>query len=403
MDILAPINDFFRFDFITLMKILFLGNLFYSGFIALFRIGQPDGTVSASRLNRFLVAKLFQTAAWLLTLIGIQRQIPVPIDLGYTLLYIGLFIESRLFLDMSHFNRRWLFIIQDVLFAGIIIGVNVCNIFPVEVPIRIAFTSFSIFSILLIPCVSLVLGSGVTLFKKFIGFSYAILIAVVLIRGLEILLRPFSSLRVDNWLQNVTLVFFMIIMFIGTTGFLLLVKEEADSHIRELAYFDSLTGLLNRRHFLEEAERFFERHSRYEQSMSVLFLDVDHFKRVNDTYGHKFGDRVLKDFSLMVNKSVRSSDLCCRYGGEEFLIMLSNSTEEKAIAVAKRIQSAIRLSGFPPYTEFSYTVSVGIYTAVPSIENGDTLEFFIEKSDLALYRAKNNGRNRVEVYPVLLS
>jgi diguanylate cyclase (GGDEF)-like protein len=100
---------------------------------------------------------------------------------------------------------------------------------------------------------------------------------------------------------------------------------------------------------------------------------------------------------------VRSSDLCCRYGGEEFLIMLSNSTEEKAIAVAKRIQSAIRLSGFPPYTEFSYTVSVGIYTAVPSIENGDTLEVFIEKSDLALYRAKNNGRNRVEVYPVSLS
>lgn len=397
MGILASLNDFFRLDFITLLKVLFLGNAFYSGFIALFRIGQLEGTVSSGRINRFLSAKLFQAAAWFFTLYGMQRKIPLPIDLGYSLLYMGLFIESRLFLDMSRCNRRWFAMAQGVILVGILVGVNALSVFGIDITIRIAFTSFAIFAILLLP--SVILGISDSLFKKFIGLSYAILIVVALLRGLDILVHPFTGGRVDIWLQNVTLVFFLIIMFIGTTGFLLLVKEEADRHIRELAYFDFLTGLLNRRHFLEEAERFFERHSRYEQSMSILFLDIDHFKRVNDTYGHKFGDRVLKDFSQMVSKSVRSSDLCCRYGGEEFVIMLSNSTEEKALAVAKRIQGAILLSSFPPYGEFSYTVSIGVYTAIPSIEKGDTLENFIEKSDLALYRAKNNGRNRVEVYP----
>jgi diguanylate cyclase (GGDEF)-like protein len=397
MEIVILINQFFRFDQVTLTKVLFLGNLSFSVLVALFWIGRSD-VAASGRIRMFLAAKLSQTVAWLLNLLGIFSHSMILIDLGYSLLYLGLYFESKILLDMSGFGKKWLSRFQTVIFAAIIIQENILNFSRVEIPVRIVFTSVSIFSMLFIPCIAYLRGSRNSLFKKFIGALYGLLILLSLVRGLDIIIRPALSMRTDEWLQNMALVFFLEILFVGGSGFLLLMKEEADLHIRDLAYFDSLTGLLNRRHFLEEAEIFFGRHSRYEEAISVLFLDIDHFKSVNDAYGHKFGDRVLKDFAALVRKSVRSSDLCCRYGGEEFVIMLSNTVEEKAVAVGKRIQSAMRLSEFPPNTDFAYTVSIGIFFAVPSIEKGDSLESFIEKSDLAMYRAKNNGRDRVEIY-----
>ena len=92
------------------------------------------------------------------------------------------------------------------------------------------------------------------------------------------------------------------VLFIGGAGFLLLVKESSDRKILELAYLDHLTGLLNRRHFTEEALTSFERHGRYNETMAILFLDLDHFKMINDTYGHPFGDEVLRDFCVAHQK-----------------------------------------------------------------------------------------------------
>ena len=188
------------------------------------------------------------------------------------------------------------------------------------------------------------------------------------------------------------------VLFIGGAGFLLLVKESTDRKILELAYLDHLTGLLNRRHFTEEALAAFERHARYNEAMAILFLDLDHFKAINDTYGHPFGDEVLRDFASHIRRSVRTSDLSCRWGGEEFMILLSNTTRIHAMAVARRLQQSLSKTRFPQHLAFSYTVSVGLYCAVPRALPGDTLESFIEKSDIAMYRAKESGRNCVIMY-----
>ena len=173
--------------------------------------------------------------------------------------------------------------------------------------------------------------------------------------------------------------------------------QAQQTQLEHLAREDVLTGLANRRRFEERAREELLRAGRYQHPLSVLLTDLDHFKAINDTYGHAYGDSVLKEVGQTFARHCRSSDLCARYGGEEFAILLPETQLTEAKLVAERLCTAVRNLTFPQATkEIHVTASFGI--ACFDTSNPQSLEELMEQSDQALYTAKHNGRNRVEVY-----
>lgn len=173
-------------------------------------------------------------------------------------------------------------------------------------------------------------------------------------------------------------------------------RHQAQQALERLATTDPLTGQLNRRYFLESAAREFKRALRYQQPFTLLMLDLDHFRRVNDSYGHAFGDDVLRRFAETARTCLREEDLLGRVGGEEFCALLTASAEEGGYLVAERIrkrwQDEVFVQGG---ARFNLTVSVG----VSSLTGGqDTLAAIMERADAALYGAKRAGRNCVIVH-----
>jgi len=169
--------------------------------------------------------------------------------------------------------------------------------------------------------------------------------------------------------------------------------EEAE----KMATLDPLTGLYNRRYFFETAQEEFDRACRYKHHISIIMLDIDLFKNVNDTYGHLVGDQVLQIIADRCKSVLRSSDKIGRYGGEEFVILLPETTLEKAEKTANRIRSLV---GERPIlvdqAKISATVSVGVSSMNANCELN--LEQVLEQADQALYQAKQRGRNRVHVW-----
>jgi diguanylate cyclase (GGDEF)-like protein len=126
----------------------------------------------------------------------------------------------------------------------------------------------------------------------------------------------------------------------------------------------------------------------------VLFLDIDYFKSINDKYGHAFGDLVLIKMAAVIDKCLRKSDLSCRYGGEEFVMLLSDSDSKVAQTVAERILNEVRQTRFEEHTGFSFSASIGICTTVPA--SGYNFEDAVRFADEAMYRAKRSGRDQVK-------
>ncbi len=166
--------------------------------------------------------------------------------------------------------------------------------------------------------------------------------------------------------------------------------------LRNQSIRDPLTGLYNRRYLEEMLERETRRAIRSEQGLGVLMLDLDHFKKFNDTYGHEAGDTVLRETAAFLLKSVRAEDIVCRFGGEEFLVILPQANLKVSQARAERIRSKLReltvLHQGQPVGRI--TVSVGV-SELPA--HGTTPQELIEGADAALYRAKKEGRDRVVV------
>ncbi|PQA86672.1 PleD family two-component system response regulator [Hyphococcus luteus] len=165
----------------------------------------------------------------------------------------------------------------------------------------------------------------------------------------------------------------------------------------EMAVTDQLTGLYNRRYLASHLSAMFDRAYWTGRPLSVMILDIDHFKEVNDSHGHDVGDRVLKEFAERISNSIRGIDLACRYGGEEFLIAMPDTDLSFASVVAERLRQEIASQKFhlnAGRDELTVTVSIGL----ASTENGpedDSAQKLIKRADEALYTAKTGGRNRV--------
>jgi len=161
-----------------------------------------------------------------------------------------------------------------------------------------------------------------------------------------------------------------------------------------LAVIDDMTGLYNRRYFDRHLGVMLGKAHSQDRDMALMILDIDHFKAVNDTYGHDVGDAVLKEFAVRLKRNIRGVDLACRFGGEEFVVLMPDTDYNQAEMVAERVRQSIAERSFEVNAgrPLSVTVSAGV-TLNESL--ADTPELLIKRADVALYRAKREGRNRV--------
>jgi diguanylate cyclase (GGDEF)-like protein len=161
--------------------------------------------------------------------------------------------------------------------------------------------------------------------------------------------------------------------------------------VKQLAYLDGLTGIFNRRFFELRILEEIERARRYSTAMAVIMADIDHFKRLNDEFGHVLGDEVLRQVSSLFQQQVRRIDVVCRYGGEEFAILLTQASSENALLIAEKLRKTVAGWQFPG-VPCTVTISTGV-AALP--EHGTTRDALVKAADAALYTAKQSGRNRV--------
>ena len=203
---------------------------------------------------------------------------------------------------------------------------------------------------------------------------------------------------ISSPLQGITYVFWFAVILVTSVGFLLLHKERSEEDAQKLAFTDPLTGAFNRRTFLELAEKEIARTRRAIGSLSLMMLDVDHFKQINDRNGHLAGDEVLKRVVSVVMMALRKEDMLVRYGGEEFCILLPNTAIDRAMIMAERTRDAIEQAHFM-FNERTLRVTVSIGVATLSSEGSEGVETLVSRADEALYSAKRAGRNRVVAFP----
>jgi diguanylate cyclase (GGDEF)-like protein len=369
-----------------------------------------------------------------LLFLGIAYLFVSGLDLIHTLAYKGMgvftgydanlptqlwiaarYLQSFSLLISPVFLRRKLnvqFVLWGyIAFTALLLTTIFAGVFPVCYVEGVGLTPFKIASEYTITLI--LLASIVLLLRNRDAFDREVLrwliISLVLTIGAELAFTSYISVY---GFSNLVGHFFKIIAFYFTYKAIIemglerphrllfrnLKKSESElgkalEEVQRLAITDSLTGLYNRRHFFELAEHELQRARRYRRSLSAIMLDIDHFKQVNDTYGHAVGDHVLKEVADSCRQAMRKEDVLGRYGGEEFVIMMPESNLVATCQVAERLRQSIAQKTID--TEVGpvmVTVSLGVITLD---DECSTLETLLAGADQALYWAKRSGRNRV--------
>ncbi|MGZ8261425.1 MAG: GGDEF domain-containing protein [Methylotenera sp.] len=232
----------------------------------------------------------------------------------------------------------------------------------------------------------------------FTGLSFVILVVVMLVRGVMIWLSPPGSygLYVNMPLNPLSFFIGSMIQLCVTFGFLLMLNYRLITDLQKISSHDALTGALNRRSLEEEASRLQARCGRTGDALAIMMIDVDHFKSINDRYGHPVGDEVLRRLADIVQTSIRADDYFARYGGEEFCILLPSTTESEAWRLAERLRQAYAKMTLDIREEsLSSSISIGV---ADSTSIGLKFSSLVAAADQALYRAKQEGRNLVVAY-----
>lgn len=173
-------------------------------------------------------------------------------------------------------------------------------------------------------------------------------------------------------------------------------RMESMGRLQQQAQTDYLTSLANRRHFMEQGQIELERAKRYDKPLSIFMIDIDYFKKINDTYGHKFGDYVLQTLAAKLRETLRLIDLIGRIGGEEFAVLLPETGLREAAEVAERLRDSVARTNVPREEgmPINFTISIGVSSLR---DKGTTLDVLLSQADAAMYEAKQSGRNKVTI------
>jgi len=221
----------------------------------------------------------------------------------------------------------------------------------------------------------------------------AINLLLMIVRAVATLTHanPVRSATDSTLLESALYLSALVSLNLVAVGFVLMTKETSDEALRQQAAIDRLTGVWNRARFEDESRQKILHLRRYGMPLSLLLLDIDHFKLVNDEHGHLVGDAVLKEVVARTRLSLRETDIIGRWGGEEFVLLLPSTGLDVAVGVAERIRTQIADK------EFAHQGKVTVSIGVASCRISDDLKDLFDRADAALYRAKNAGRNRIEI------
>jgi diguanylate cyclase (GGDEF)-like protein len=336
------------------------------------------------------------TAATGLALISLRGEISqlLSAHLGNILFYIGISLEMFAFstVNRAPFRGRPLFVALPLLGAIAFVGVDLLPSDPAGAAARFVLVS------------SLVVGGayglgGLSQFgtarpsrlRKTIGAIF-ILLALFFIGRAHAAATKGMTIFTATPLQSLTFVTMFVASIVCGVGFMLLMKEETDLALRLAATTDGLTGTLNRRAFFTRGAEVLAMAARHELPVAVLMMDVDHFKRINDTHGHAGGDAVLRALADTIRHQIRPHDLFGRLGGEEFALLLL-ADGPAALQTAERIRASCAGQTVDYGPGIRYTLSIGAKTLTP--RDHSDLSSALNASDAALYRAKASGRDRV--------
>ena len=226
------------------------------------------------------------------------------------------------------------------------------------------------------------------------GWIYAINAAVFLLRTVAANEPPPSADALNpNGVAAAMLLWWLCMSIAVTLGMVLMTAERLQADLDNQANHDPLTGALNRRAFSIIAEKAMAQSFRYEKPLSILMMDLDNFKQINDLLGHNAGDVLLCRFVTVADQILRDEDIFCRFGGEEFVALLPSTAAEKALVAAERLRTAFSIESTGDSTSFAVTVSIGI----AELGEDEDIESLLRRADTALYQAKDNGRNCCEV------
>lgn len=388
---------FLDIDIATIFLSLFLGNLMSAILLAAYRFGAKEKPDVFDTL--FLMGKLGQCLAWLLLALYGSVSNGLPFVVGNLLLVCGESSECFALISLTKISRSWwgwIFVSLTLLASAICLSF----VEPLGIDGRIALVS--VFPVLFFAVTGwsfLFLPRNRSWLTCLLGLLYSACAFGLFGRAWS--LMELSQGYLDPSVGNVHLlsvILLSLVMFIGNIGYILVKKDEVDRRLFLMATRDALTGVFNRSAFEEEVLRFWTLAFRNGNSISLLMVDLDHFKVINDSFGHPVGDQVLQDVVEVMGDCLRPYDVLGRYGGEEFMVLLPGTSLSEGKSVGERIRRAVCERFRKSDGGLNCTVSIGVASCCPS-EEITTFDDLIRFSDDALYEAKSLGRNRVVVFP----
>ena len=381
-------------DITTMVFTLALGHLF-SGLLGAAYLVQHKRDSALylfflSRICSILGCVLLMNPGWTVGWWGSIRHVLI---LAAEVLQVSAFFQIKGY----RLNAvRWGYPLVVTAVAALILPVNI--LFKGNGGAQIGIISLLVTAIWVYPIGVLLLGRGATLLHRAVGTIYALGLIPRLLRAelgfrLQAGLTNFSGELVN------TLFFASLfpVMLAGNVGFILISKEKSDFELTRAATYDELTGLYNRGTFLRLAQRSMVRCAKRSIPLSYLMLDIDHFKNINDHFGHQLGDVTLAHFAALCQQHLRERDMAGRLGGEEFALLLTGLDEGDTLSVAERLRHAVEEAGVDAGQNrmIHFTVSIGVVNLIPN--QSTTLDQLYTWSDSALYAAKKGGRNQVRL------
>ena len=346
---------------------------------------------SGRSMRLFIVGKTAQSLAWLM--LGLRGLAPdwMSLNVANILLMGGFACEAWAVAALRLRTAPC----RGCTFAVLTgLGLLLLGIAGVTQPVTIRVALISALGVALccVPGLALWRARDASALQRLVGGLYLAAASALVLRCYAGLFSDSISLMSAGAVQVLNYAILYVLMLLGSLGFLLLAMEDVVNDLRRAATHDDLTGLLNRRAFMDQAGRLMDLASRTGHPVTMFSMDLDHFKGINDTWGHQVGDEVLRDFAATALKVLRRTDLLARMGGEEFVALLSDTGTEAARAVAERIRADVEASR--PRPGLVYTVSVGL-DSLEATQGARDLGDMLRRSDEALYAAKEQGRNRV--------
>lgn len=371
------------------MLVLAIGNI---GF-AILMAGYARSATANPALRAWAFAKLVQGCAHLL---GWLRPDLPWIGVAYaanTALIAGTAIEAAAYCTFFGFARWRLVLYPFTLLALVVMhGARFNHASPntlvILMSMIIAFYTAAMATILLRP------GVGHSLLQRIIGVNGLLFFAAMSARAWSGIVHGSLAVFTPGAVQSLAYLAGYLLMIVNGFGFLLLCKEKDDQQMARLATIDSLTGLVNRRAFFERTESARLLATRLRSPIALMMIDIDHFKRLNDRFGHATGDEALCLFAATAQATLRDHDIMGRLGGEEFALVLPGTELEGAVLAAERLRREVAAAQMAVSGGmYSMTISIGVVVIDPN----EHINSALARADHALYAAKSAGRDRVEV------